>query len=128
MMTQKLNTMSRLIAFLLICLLTFIYNFQEIYEFAPFSVHKWRQSDAYSMALNYYNKGSSFFDPSIHFHSSKGGKAVGEFPIIYYLNSFIWKFTGVNFWVPRMVNTLIVLGGFYSLFLISLDSTHKCNF
>lgn len=82
----------------------------------PSSTHQWRQSDGYSMALNYYTNGMNFFEPKIHFQESKEGKAVGEFPIIYYFQALIWKLTGPSYFVARFTVFLLSIIGLFALF------------
>lgn len=86
-------------------------------NYAPRSIHQWRQTDGYSLALNYYHGGMNFFEPKIHYQGSKDGKAVGEFPILYYFEALIWKINGApSFFVVRMLNLLIVFCGLFALF------------
>ena len=83
----------------ILIVIAFLYNQPKYLDYAPRSTHQWRQSDAYSMTLNYYHGGMDFFSPAIHLQQSNQGKAVGEFPIIYYVNAMIWHLTGPSFFV-----------------------------
>lgn len=101
---------------LLILLVSALFNQPNTMSDPPRSVHQWRQSDGYSIALNYYNNGMHFFEPRIHFQESKEGKAVGEFPIIYYLQAAIWKITGPSYFVARFTIFLFSIIGLFALF------------
>jgi len=57
----------------------------------------------------------SFFQPKIHFQHSIEGQAVGEFPIIYYLNAMVWKITGQSYFTARLLNLTIVFVGLFAL-------------
>jgi hypothetical protein len=100
----------------ILVVIAFLFNQPKYIDHPPRSAHQWRQSDAYSITLNYYNDGMDFFKPSIHLQQSDGGKAVGEFPIIYYFDALIWKITGPSFLVIRLVNLLIAFCGLFALF------------
>lgn len=101
---------------LLILLVSLIFNQMKTMSDPPSSVHQWRQSDGYSIALNYYNDGMHFFEPKIHFQDSKEGKAVGEFPIIYYIQAIIWKITGPSYFVARFTVFILSILGLFALF------------
>jgi hypothetical protein len=60
----------------------------------PSSVHAWRQADALSMALNFHADGCRVDTPRLHFMHGTDGKAVGEFPLTYYICAVIWTATG----------------------------------
>jgi general stress protein CsbA len=59
------------------------------------------------------------FSPSIHLQESKDGKAVGEFPVLYYLAALIWKITGPSMFVIRAIHLLIAFCGLFALFKLS---------
>ncbi len=92
---------------------------------APISKHSWRQADAYSMALNYYQEGHNLFQPAMHFQDSHQGKSAGEFPLMYYLNAKIWLITGEAYWVPRLLNYSILLIGLLLLFHLTRELTNN---
>lgn len=96
--------------------ISFLYGYHIIIFDPPYSSHLWRQIDGLSLALNYYNEGMNFFEPKIHFQYSEQGRAIGEFPIVYYLNAAIWKITGQSYFTARLLNLLIVFAGFFALY------------
>jgi hypothetical protein len=104
---------------LLFIIVIFIYKLQISIKYPPSSLHQWRQADALSMTKNYFEEGMNIFDPKLHFQGSVQGKAVGEFPGLYYLNACIWKITGENYLSFRLLNLIIVFIGLFSLFKLS---------
>ena len=87
----------------------------------PCSDHAWRQGDSYSFALTYFYEDNKLFEPSLLFTGEQGhGRAVSEFPIIYFVTAKIWKITGVTPSVLRTINFLILLLGLFHLFLFLL--------
>ena len=111
-----MNKYKNLIFILLFILVSFLYKLQISIKYPPSSIHQWRQADALSITKNYFEEGMHFFEPKIHFQASLEGKAVGEFPIIYYMNAAIWKVTGENFVTVRLLNLSIVFLGLFFLF------------
>jgi hypothetical protein len=105
----------------LIVVFSVSYNYQNTFTKGPISKHSWRQADVYSMTLNYFHEDISLFEPRMHFQDSRMGKGCGEFPLIYYLNSQLWKLTGVNNFTLRFVNFLILVVGMFYLFRISKE-------
>lgn len=105
----------------LLLMLSVAYDFYGIFEHVPFSMHTWRQMDALSIASNYFYDGFKFFEPRMNFQISEGGRAVGEFPILYYINALIWKLTGPNYFTPRLLNVLISYAGLVALFQIGIQ-------
>lgn len=96
--------------------ISLLYGYHIILFDPPYSMHQWRQADGLSITLNYFKEGMNFFEPKIHFQYSDHGRAIGEFPIIYYLNAAIWKITGQSYFTARLVNLLIVFAGFFALY------------
>ena len=111
-----MNKYKNLIFILLFILVSFLYKLQISIKYPPSSIHQWRQADALSITKNYFEEGMHFFEPKIHFQASIEGKAVGEFPIIYYMNAAIWKVTGQNYVTVRLLNLSIVFLGLFFLF------------
>jgi len=96
---------------LAICLLAlfvvfFYLGFDEIYYLPPQSTHHWRQSDGFSMAVNYYQFNLSLFKPEMHHILGGNGRAVGEFPILYYITGKLFHIFGISYSVFRIVHFL----------------------
>jgi hypothetical protein len=86
----------------------------------PQSVHKWRQSDCASIALNYYQGGMHFFHPETHNLTSDNGTdskcCTSEIPILYYVVAILYKIFGVHEYIFRILNTLLFFLGLFYLF------------
>lgn len=101
-------------------IIAYYYNYHEIVFKRPQSVHKWRQSDCASIALNYYQGGMKFFQPETHNLTSDGGTSgkasTSEVPILYYTVAALYKVFGYNESVFRILNTLLFFLGLFYLF------------
>lgn len=99
---------------------SYFYNYHEIAFKRPQSIHKWRQSDCASLALNYYQNGMKFFQPETHNLTSDGGKSgnacTSEIPILYYSVATLYKIFGYNEAIFRILNTLLFFLGLFYLF------------
>ncbi len=58
------------------------------------------------MALNYYQFNLSLFKPEVHHLLGGNGRAVGEFPILYYIVGQLFRIFGVSYAVFRIVHFL----------------------
>lgn len=100
--------------------ISFFYNYQEIIFKRPQSVHKWRQADCASIALNYYQGGMHFFDIQTHNltsdNGSSGASCTSEVPLLYYAVALLYKIFGYHDSVFRMLNTLLFFLGLFFLF------------
>jgi hypothetical protein len=100
-------------------IMVFVYGLNTTMFEPPQSVHIWRQTNSTSMALNYYQDSVPFYEPAVHNQWCDGGysgKTAGEFPIVYYVVAKIWKITGYNIFIFRLVQILILFTGLYLLF------------
>ncbi len=94
-------------------------DFPDILPLRPQSVHAWRQTDCLSFARNYHDRGMDFFQPEIHNQLSDehtSGKTAWEFPLLYWLVAGIWKLTGVQEWIFRLLVFVIFSWGLYAIF------------
>jgi len=116
------NKYKEILFIALLIVVSFIYNYQEIAFKRPQSIHKWRQSDCASIALNYYQGGMSFFNSQTHNLTSDGGTtglcATSELPILYYAVACLYKVFGYHDYIFRIFNTLIFFLGLFFLFKI----------
>jgi hypothetical protein len=112
----------RIFLFPLILLVFWAVSFWPNIAFeTPYGQHQWRQCDAYSMALNYFQEGAGFFEPSMHFQHGNGfgsGRAVGEFTGTYWLNAKAWSLFGLKPFTLRWTHMLIWLMGALALFAL----------
>jgi len=104
--------------FLVILLLvSWYYDFHKILFLGPQSVHFWRQVDCLSFTLNYMMEDRAFFNPAIHYIAAAGhGEVVTDFPVIFYLVGNIWKITGQQEWIYRLIVFLLFTSGISFLF------------
>lgn len=97
-------------------------GYQEVATKGPFSRHSYRQSDSYAYALNYFYENNRFMEPSVLcVIEGKGGKAVSEFPILYYITAKIWKLTGVDPLVLRLIDLIILFIGLFYLYKLAYE-------
>jgi len=117
--SEKLNYFPRwsVISFTALFLVfSWIYNYHEIFDFGPRSMHQWRQADCLSITHNYYDLNNPFLEPSIHNLGRDGtGKTISEFPIIYYSIGQLWQTFGKSESLYRYLNTAIFLLALLSL-------------
>ena len=120
-MKKKLSS----ITFILVLLsVSFFYNYHHIAFKRPESLHKWRQCDCASIALNYYQHGMNFFKPQTHNLESDYGKSgrcyTSEVPILYFSVAILYKIFGYHDYIYRIFNTLLFLLGIFFLFRIMM--------
>ncbi|HET6556476.1 MAG TPA: glycosyltransferase family 39 protein [Prolixibacteraceae bacterium] len=102
--------------------LFFLMGYNKVVSKGPYSQHSYRQGDSYSFALSYFYEKNSFLQPStLSVIEDKGGKAVSEFPVLYYITAQIWNFTGVTPFVLRGINLLILFIGLFYLYKLSYE-------
>lgn len=111
---------SGILFIVLLLVVSYYYNYHEIVFKSPQSIHKWRQSDCASIALNYYQGGMDFFYPETHNLTSDGGTSgkccTSEIPILYYSVAFLYTVFGYHDYVYRIFNTLLFFMGLFFLF------------
>lgn len=124
------NIINDIIFIVLLLGISYYYNYLEIINLRPQSIHYFRQTDCASVALNYYQNGMHFFEPEImnlHADDDTSGYSVGEFPGIYYVVAVLYKIFGFNEAFFRGVNLLIFYLGLFALFKL-LKGFLKDNF
>jgi len=115
------NLIASLVFTTVFIILLFTFNLNHTFFEPPQSVHIWRQTNSLSLTLNYYQYDLPFFAPEMHNQFcdlGNSGMAVGEFPIIYYAVAKLWKITGPQEWLFRLVQTLILFAGLWCLFQV----------
>lgn len=109
-----------LIFIILLAGISVYYNYHEIVFKRPQSVHKWRQCDCASIALNYSQEGMKFFSPETHNLTADGGTSgkncTSEIPLLYYTVGFLYKVFGYHEYIYRIFNTLLFFLGLFFLF------------
>ena len=91
----------------------------ELLNFNPLGEHNWANCDRASVAYNYYQNGSSFFEPQTqNVVDNPSGIAHGEFPLMPWLASLLYRILGFDeFWF-RLLTLLFSLAGFYFAFAL----------
>ena len=111
---------STLIFFIVLASVSVFYSYHEIAFMRPQSVHRWRQSDCASLALNYYQDGMKFFNTETHNLTSDGGTtgkcSTSEIPVLYYSVAALYKVFGYHEYVYRIFNMLLFFLGLFYLF------------
>jgi hypothetical protein len=109
--------------FLLILLaMGWYYDFHKILFLGPQSIHFWRQVDCLSFTLNFMMEDRALLNPAIHYIAPAGhGEVVTDFPIIFYLVGNIWKITGHQEWIFRLIIFLVFTSGISFLFFALKD-------
>lgn len=83
----------------------------------------WRQCDCLSCTMNYFQDNNSFFHPSVHnLGRASTGKAISDFPIIYFLVAQLWKIFGYHEFIYRLFILVIFFSGLFALFKIFENS------
>jgi hypothetical protein len=128
-MKKRLKHTSSLVFVALLIAVAGLYAYQNIVFYQPQSIHKWRQSDCASLALNYYQGGMQFFKPEVHNLTSKGGTSglayTSEIPFLYFGVALAYKVFGPHDFIYRLLNTLIFLIGIFYLFRLILLVTNN---
>lgn len=121
-MNQKPQLATLLFFLLLVLLAAWYYHFDQILFFGPQSVHIWRQADCTSITLNYMQEGRGLFHPATHYIGLAGnGEMISDFPILYYIVGNIWKVSGQQEWIYRLIVFLLFVGGLTAIYLVLID-------
>ena len=116
-MNKRLSTIIFIAALALVAI---FYDYQDIAFKRPQSVHKWRQSDCASIALNYYQDGMSLLHSETHNLTSDGGTSgkslTSEVPILYFSVASLYHIFGYHDYIYRIFNTLLFFLGLFFLF------------
>jgi hypothetical protein len=100
-------------------ILVLVYRLPHVADQLPYGMHQWRQCDAYSLALNYFEEDRPINRPAMHFiHGASDGEVVGEFTGTYWLNAQLWKSIGLHPWTMRWTHLLFWLAGIWALYLL----------
>lgn len=104
---------------------SWFFNYFEIFNYAPFGSHSWRQSDSCAFVQNYYNDGMNFFQPRVHHNMfGEGLGSPSEFPVLYYFSAMIWQVFHPHDGVLRLVNFFLLGIGYFSISRLTLHLTN----
>lgn len=96
------------------------YGYGELLNAPPIGPHQWRQTDCAALADNYYARGMHFSEPAVYHVLGGEGKAVGEFPILYYVVAVLYHVFGQHDLIFRLLQCLLLFLGLYYLFRLNL--------
>lgn len=97
-------------------LIYFFLDYHNILFYRPQSIHFMRQTDSLSFVVTYFNQGMDFLEPRVLNLGSIDGKAMGEFPILYYLTAVLYKIFGEHEFFLRLINLAIMTTGLLYLY------------
>lgn len=95
-------------------------NVQHVIFLRPQSEHQWRQCDAASQSLNYYQNKVPFFTPQYHTLYAENGHGASEFPIVYYFISKLYSLFGFHEYLHRATTLILFLLGLWFLYKTAL--------
>ncbi len=99
----------------LLLILSVIYGFWQHFSADILPIHECRKSDSLTQAVQYF-RGTSFLEPKTNWIATNGNQnAAAEFPIIYYLVGQIWKVTGYQLWIAKLLSLGMLFIGIISL-------------
>mgnify|MGYP000010454898 CR=1 FL=1 len=105
----------RLQIILTLSVLSILYAFWQHFTSDILPIHECRKSDSLTQAIQYM-RGVNFFEPQTNYISPSGNRnAAAEFPIIYYLLGQIWKVTGYQLWISKLMSLAILVTAITSL-------------
>ena len=106
----------------------FALNMQDYLFLRPQGRHQFRQTDCTSFALMYAHHENGLLDAELHQLMSDGGttgKTAGELPLLYFVVGKLWKLTGQQEWLFRVINFFIFTLGLFALYNITLTETRS---
>ncbi len=105
----------RLQIILTLSVLSILYAFWQHFTSDILPIHECRKSDSLTQAIQYM-RGANFLEPQTNYISPSGNRnAAAEFPIIYYLLGQIWKITGYQLWISKLMSLAILVTAITSL-------------
>lgn len=108
-----------------ITLLFLIFGFGKYLFCIPQGIHFWRQTDSLAFTLGYYYFNFDFFSPSILNAEANNCQCASEFPVLYYLTAIVYHITTEHVAALKMLNTGILLLGFYCFYKILKSYYHE---
>ena len=100
---------------LTLSVLSILYAFWQHFSSDILPIHECRKSDSLTQAVQYM-RGAAFLEPQTNWISPSGNRnAAAEFPIIYYFLGQIWKLTGYQLWISKLLSLAILVTAITSL-------------
>ncbi|MEY4894194.1 MAG: hypothetical protein RL751_1008, partial [Bacteroidota bacterium] len=99
----------------LLLFISLSYGFWQHFSADILPIHECRKSDSLTQAVQYF-RGTALFEPKTNWIAPTGNQnAAAEFPIIYYLVGQIWKITGYQLWIAKLLSLGMLFVGILSL-------------
>ncbi|MFN6092680.1 MAG: hypothetical protein ACK44N_09725, partial [Bacteroidota bacterium] len=83
----------------------------------PCSIHVWRQCNTLSVAQNFYDESYNILEPRVDRRFEGDGITGTAFPLYEWILAIIYKFTGVHYWVHRVLSLLLTITAIIFSFL-----------
>lgn len=96
--------------------MSLLFQFQNIFENPPLSVHQGAQADRASIALNYAQVSMNFFKPRVMELNTTDGITPVEFPIVNYTVAILYQVFGYHPFIYRFLMWLIMGWGLWAVF------------
>lgn len=113
---KKLNPIQEQLIFL--ALLLSFWGLSGVFNNAftdPNGLHFIRKTDSLAFIENYYLHGFRFFSPQNFNLLSVDGKGISEFPLLYYITSWLYALLGANpSWFNLVLMVLSTIGGLFA--------------
>ncbi len=116
-----LNKKPLLIWAVLLLLLYILLDYFLVILYQPAGMHFYRQTDSLSFVLYYLHNGLDFFDAGVLNLGQNEGKALAEFPILYYFSALFSKLFGFHPAYLRIMHLIIITIGFTFLFKMLIE-------
>lgn len=94
----------------------FVLGLNQLWSKGPFGIHFIRQTDSLSFVQQFANNGFDFLHPQLFNLDNPESRAACEFPVIYYLTAFLYKFFGSDYLYLKLINLIILYSGVFYLF------------
>lgn len=94
----------------------------HVYFFAnPQGIHVARQTDSYAFSLYYYLTGNDLFHPGNLNLESVKGQCASEFPIVYFITAFLYKYFGFSYLFLKTISfSFLIVAFLYTYRIIRL--------
>ena len=89
----------------------------------PCSIHVWRQCNTLAVAQNFYEENLNILEPRVDRRFESDGITGTAFPIYEWILAVIYKVTGVNYWVHRMLSLIFTITAIIFAFLFLKNIT-----
>lgn len=106
----------QLLFILSLLIIFYLFDFHIKVSQLPHGIHFIRQTDCLSFVANYYQHGFDFFTPQLFTLNNDNGRAVCEFPILYYITALLCLVVYEPVFILKLLTLIILSIGFLYLF------------